>query len=86
MSKPLPEEVFKHLDQMSADFNAQVGHTFTNANNHCVQGIIERLKLMTHAFATCSPAALSNLTKKYNKQKKAQGGLKFERALGLPKG
>ena len=71
------KKAFKHLDDISEKFYANIGHVFTDQNNTTVQGLIERLKLLSIALADCSPAALNNVTKKYNKAKKAQGGLKY---------
>ncbi len=69
------------LQLISARFNRKVGQPLTDEDNVCVQGLVERLKLLTIAFAHCSSGALANVTKKYNKAKDAQGGLKYKRVI-----
>lgn len=81
LTETMRKKAFKHLDSLSERFNTQVGHAFTVQDNKSVQGLIERLKLLSIALAECSPAALNNITKKYNKAKRAQGGLKHIRDI-----
>jgi hypothetical protein len=81
LNKAQQEQAFQHLETISLAFENRIGDTFTDKDNECVQGLIERMKLQTIAFAECSPAALNNMTKKYNRAKKEQGGLKYERVI-----
>ena len=75
----VPKETHVFLDTLAIDFKERVGEIFTPDNNLAVQCMIERLRLLNHAMADCSPAALSSITKKYNKALKAQGGFKYHR-------
>jgi hypothetical protein len=79
MKRPLHRQSVDYLDTLAEDFNGRVGEIFTPDNNLAVQAMIERLRLLNHAMADCSPAALNSLTKKYNKALKAQGGFQYKR-------
>ena len=79
MKRPLHRQSVDYLDTLAEDFNGRVGEIFTPDNNLAVQAMIERLRLLNHAMAECSPAALNSLTKKYNKDLKAQGGFQYKR-------
>lgn len=82
----VPKATINYLDTLAEDFDGRVGEIFTPDNNLAVQAMIERLRLLNHAMADCSPAALNSLTKKYNKALKAQGGFKHHREeVGLRK-
>ena len=64
MKRPLHRQSVDYLDTLAEDFNGRVGEIFTPDNNLAVQAMIERLRLLNHAMADCSPAALNSLTKK----------------------
>ena len=73
----IQKKALDHLRDLSEKFYSQVGQVFTSTDNKSVQGLVERLELFSVALANCSPATLAQFTKKYNKAKKANGGLKY---------
>jgi hypothetical protein len=76
-----PPAVVDSLDVLSVVFESRVGHTFTEEDNRCIQGLIERMLLLNKTLKICSGGAMRNVYKKYQKLLKAQGGLEYAHVI-----